>query len=66
MWINDIYIKEKNVALAEFYVQDCDYGLKINGVAIQVGSSSSVYTPEEKAQIAETLRGYIKVIEECN
>ena len=66
MWINDVYIKEKNVFMAELYVQDCDYGLKINGVAIQVGSSSSIYTPEEKEQIAEKLKDYIKEIEKCN
>lgn len=66
MWINNNYINEKNVALAEYYVQDCDYGLKINGIAIQVGSSPVIYTPEEKAQLAEKLKDYIKAIEECN
>ena len=66
MWINNTYIKEKNVALAEYYVQDCDYGLKINGVAFQIGSSSSVYSPEEKEQIKEKLLGYIRDIEKCN
>ena len=48
MWINDVYVNEKNVVTAEPYVQDRDYGIIINGVALQIGVNATVFTPEEK------------------
>lgn len=67
MWINNVYINEKNVVTAEPYVQDRDYGLKINGVAMEIGVNREVLTPEEKLSLKEHLiNTYIKVIESCN
>ena len=47
MWIGNTYIKESNVFMAEPFVQDCSYGVRINGIPIVIGSYDNKYTKEE-------------------
>ena len=61
MWIGNTYIKESNVFMAEPFVQDCSYGVRINGIPIVIGSSDTKYTKEEKAKlIEEIINSYIR------
>lgn len=55
MWINDVYVNEKNVVTAEPYVQARDYGIIINGVAIEIGENKEIFTPEEKKKMKKHL-----------
>lgn len=64
MWINDVFINEKNVVTVEPYVQARDYGLIINGVAIEIGENAEIFTPEEKKKMKKYLIDtYIKGME---
>ena len=44
MWINDTYINEKNVIVAEPYIMDCSYGIKINDIPVEISRSTEVYS----------------------
>lgn len=68
MWINDTYINEKSVAVAEPYIMDCSYGIKINSIPIEIGRTDGErYSSEEKEELLSTVKtNYIKEIEKCN
>lgn len=56
MWINDTYINEKNVIVAEPYIMDCSYGIKINDIPVEISRSTEVYSKEEKERILQVIK----------
>ena len=64
MWIGDVFVNEKNVVTAEPYVQARDYGIIINGIAIEIGENKEIFTPQEKINKKKHLiETYIRDIE---
>ena len=64
MWLNNTYINEKNVVVAEPYVQDSSYGIKINGIPVEIGNTTSRYGKAEKLDIIKKIiHNYIIDIE---
>lgn len=64
MWIGDVFVNEKNVVTAEPYVQARDYGIIINGIAIEIGENEEIFTPQERVEKKKSLiNAYIRDME---
>lgn len=64
MWIGDVFVNEKNVVTAEPYVQARDYGIIINGIAIEIGENEEIFTPQERVEKKKSLiDAYIRDME---
>lgn len=60
MWINGTYVNVKNIVVAEPYIMDRSYGLRINGIPVEMESSTKIYSASEKIDIRKKIENFIK------
>lgn len=60
MWIKETYVNVKNIVVVEPYIMDRSYGLKINGIPVEIDNSIKVYSVEEKDEISKEIRSFIE------